>query len=45
MNALKCLQAETSAELDVLASSGRAVSEQRPVSERAAKQVKIPVKL
>ena len=28
-----------------LASSGRAVAVQRPVSERAAKQVKIPVKL
>ena len=28
-----------------LASSGQAVSEQRPISERAAKPVKIPVKL
>ncbi len=28
-----------------LASSGRALTEQRPVSERAAKQVKFPVKL
>jgi len=31
--------------LFALASSGQAVSEQKPISERAAKQVKFPVKL